>query len=175
MYCIKLNEAIVWCIKIQSRRLPGHLLLLVLYVMDFNSCEEVVELLRSTVCGFVPPPGVLLCSWLVPAPWEVHQCSMNTTWIAVFTTGPRVINSPFWSVGWMWGLVSIWTRCVERRLLCVLPQAAPGHRECWGHAAGQGWSCLPPVQPQPWGHLTLQGPGLCPGLCEQGDGRHGLP
>lgn len=46
--------------------LPGHLLLLVLCVMDFNSCEELVELLRSAACGFVPAP--VLLAWAVSQP-----------------------------------------------------------------------------------------------------------
>lgn len=143
--------------------LPGHLLLLVLCVMDFNSGEELVEVLRSMVCGSVPPPGVLPCSWLVSAPWEVHQPSRNTSWRAVLTTGLRVVNSPFWSVGWIWGLV--WTWCMGRVLLCALPQAVPCSQGVLGTLCRAGWARLPPVKPQPWGHSILQGPELYPGFC----------
>lgn len=124
--------------------LPGHLLLLVLYVMDFNSCEELLEVLRSMVCGFVPPPGVL-CSWLVPAPWEVHQPSRNTSWIAVLTSGPWVMNSPFWSVGWIWG--QVWPWCRDRALLCVLPRAVPCSQGLLG--TGQGGLTCPQGSPSP--------------------------
>lgn len=146
--------------------LPGHLLLLVLYVMDFNSCEELLEVLRSMVCGFVPPPGVL-CSWLVPAPWEVHQPSRNTSWIAVLTSGPWVINSPFWSVGWIWGHGH---GAGREHSFVFSPELCPAHRDCWGQ--DRVVSPAPRAAPAlgtPWG------PELYPGLCEQGDVRHGLP
>ena len=74
MYYIKPNEAIVWCIKIQSRRLPGYLLLLVLYVMDFNSCAGLLELLRSTVHIFVPQPGSACVPDWHQLHWKLHKC-----------------------------------------------------------------------------------------------------
>lgn len=74
MYCIKLNEAIVWCIKMQSHKLPGYLLLLVLYVMDFNSCEGLLELLRWAVHGFVPHSGSFYAPDLHQIHRELHKC-----------------------------------------------------------------------------------------------------
>lgn len=148
--------------------LPGHLLLLVLYVMDFNSCEELVEILRSTVCGFVPPPGVLQCSWLVPAPWEVLQVSRNTSWIAVLITVPE---SSIPLSGQSGGFGHWYGHGAWRELSCVSsPKLSPVTGSAGDTPQDRVVSPAPSAAPALG---TLDPP--CPGLCEQGDERHGLP
>jgi len=60
--------------------------------------------------------------------WKLHKFNsylarlVNTAWMGVLIIGPQVVNSPFRSLGWIWGSVSVWTWCVgeETSVLCGL-------------------------------------------------------
>lgn len=201
MYYIKLNEAIVWCIKIQSRRLPGYLLLLVLYVMDFNSCEGLLELLRSTGYGLLPHAGVLLCSSPAPASWEVAQvqraagqarkcCPKRCSCTG---SSGRKFTCLIMRVGF-WGSASARMRCAGGKSSA---HSNPASRSAVVGALGgtlRRCVCRPgvaalgrgPLSPPPAAALAASPGELCccipsldlrlsPRLCEPGDERHGLP
>lgn len=133
--------------------------------MDFNSCERLLELLRSTVRGFL---CLIPESFRAPDLHGLHgkprQCNshlarlINCTWRGVLVVGSQVVNSPFWSLGWIWGSASMWTRCLpwclgektcvgsDAAVCAAVPRVAGGSLP-----KGDIGLASPTCSPWPWG------------------------
>lgn len=117
----------------------------------------------------------------------------NTAWMGVLVIGVQVVNSPFWSLGWIWGSESVRTWRMGKKVsvcydpagcsVAIGPSARPigGCPLAGGLLPGRGSGLTSPAAApatcpgEPCGPVPSVGLQPSPRLPEQGDERHGLP